>query len=79
MFEEKNEGQERRAKAFQARTRAEETRRAMLGLLRHDPLSGAELRAKLAGDATLSVVNYHLSVLVSDGDVVNEGGVYRLA
>jgi len=79
MFEEKDEGRERRIREARARTRAEETRRAMLELLRDGPLSSAEMRAKLAEDATLSVVNYHLSVLVSGGEVVNEGDLYRLA
>jgi DNA-binding transcriptional ArsR family regulator len=79
MFEEKDEGRKRRIREARARTRAEETRRAMLELLRNGPLGSAEVRAKLTEDATLSVVNYHLSVLVSDGEVVNEGGLYRLA
>jgi len=79
MCEEKGEGRERRLRESQARTRAEETRRAMRELLRDGPLSSAEVRAKLTDDVTLSVVNYHLSVLVSDGEVVNEGDLYRLA
>jgi len=79
MCEEKGEGRERRIRESRARTRAEDTRRAMRELLRHGPLSSAEVRAKLAEDASLSVVNYHLSVLVSDGEVINEGNLYRLA
>lgn len=78
MFEEQGEGPERRDRESRARTKAGETRRAMRELLREGPLSSAEVRAKLGGDASLSVVNYHLSVLVSDGEVVNEGDAYRL-
>lgn len=79
MCEEKGEEPERRIKEARARTRAAHTRRAMLALLRRGPMSGAELRAALPGELSMAVVNYHLSVLAGDGEVVNESGVYRLA
>jgi predicted transcriptional regulator len=81
MFAE--QGDERRARRIreaQARTKAEETRRALLALLREGPLSTAELRAKLGGEVTVSVLNYHLGVLVSGGEIVAEDDdLYRLA
>lgn len=81
MFAE--QGDERRARRIreaQARTRSEETRHAMVALLRGGPLSAAELRAKLAGEVTVSVLNYHLGVLVSAGEIVAAGDdTYRLA
>jgi predicted transcriptional regulator len=79
MCEEKGKGQKRRNREAKARTRAEDTRRAMLAVLRDGPLSSAEVRARLVEEVSLSVVNYHLSVLVSDGEVVNEGDTYRVA
>ena len=78
MFEEDGAGKRRQIKESQARRRAERARRAMLALLRDGPLSSAEMRSRLGGEVSLSVVNYHLSVLVSDGEVLNEGGTYRL-
>lgn len=79
MFEEQGEGRRRRIREAQARSRSAATRRAMLELLREGPLSRAEVRAGLVGNPALSVVNYHLSVLVSEGDVVGERGRFRLA
>lgn len=81
MFAEQgDERRERRIKEVQARTKAEKTRRAMLDLLRQGPLSTAELRAKLPGEVTVSVANYHLGVLVSAGEIVAAGDdLYRLA
>lgn len=80
MFaEEGDERRERRIREAQARTKAVVTRRAMLELLREGPLSTAELRAKLPGEITVSVANYHLGVLVSSGEVVAAGDdLYRL-
>ena len=79
MFEESEAEQSRRITELQARARAEATRRAMLDLLRDGPRSSAGLRAKLGGDASITVVNYHLAVLLNDRAVVREGDLYRLA
>jgi predicted transcriptional regulator len=78
MFE-KSEGQERRIRESQARARAEHTRRTILDLLRGGPMSRTDLQAKLAGNASLAVVNYHLGVLLDAREIVREGGLYRLA
>jgi DNA-binding transcriptional ArsR family regulator len=79
MFEKNEGGRSRRIAETQARARAEGTRRAMLDLLREGPMSGVDLRARLAEDAPISVVNYHLAVLESDREIVSENGIYRLA
>lgn len=79
MFEDQGEGQARRNKESRARAKADATRRALLDLLRSGPMTNADLRGRLASDAPISVVNYHLSVLVQAGEVVNEDGLYRLA
>lgn len=79
MFDESDAEQERRVTEAQARARAEATRSAMLEVLREGPMSRADLRARLGEDAPVSVVNYHLAVLVNDREIVNEEGVYRLA
>lgn len=79
MFEQQGERRERRIRESQARAKAEGTRRALLGLLRDGPMSRSELQARLVGNAPLSVVNYHLTVLLDAGAVVNEDGLYRLA
>jgi predicted transcriptional regulator len=79
MFEESDAGHRRRDREARARAKAEATRRALLDLLREGPMSGRELRTRLAADASVSVVNYHLAVLVSDREVVAEDGLYRLA
>jgi hypothetical protein len=42
-------------------------------------MSRGDLQAKLAGNATLSVVNYHLKVLLEAREIVSENGLYRLA
>jgi len=78
MFEESDAGRQRRIAESRARARAEGTRRALLHLLRGGPLSSVDLRAGLAGDAPISVVNYHLAVLVDGKEIVNENGLYRL-
>lgn len=78
MAGDSDEARSRRITESQARTKAEETRQAMLTLLRQGPLSSAELRAKLPGDTPMSVVNYHLSVLVSAGEVAVADDLYRL-
>jgi predicted transcriptional regulator len=79
IFEQGDDGRQRRIAESRARARADETRRAMLDLLREGPMSSDELRARLASDASISVVNYHLGVLVDDKAIVNEDGLYRLA
>jgi predicted transcriptional regulator len=78
MFEESDEGQQRRTAESEARARAESTRRSMIALLRDGPMNSIDLRAKLATDASISVVNYHLAVLVDGEEIVNEEGLYRL-
>lgn len=79
MFEGKGEERGRRGEAESAaRTRAEQTRQTMLELLREGPLKSVDLRARLDPDTSISVVNYHLSVLVSEGKVVSAGDLYRL-
>jgi len=78
MFEGKGEGQERRIKEAQARARAERTRHALLDLLRDGPMSRVDLQARLAGNAPLSVVSYHLTVLLDAKEIVSEDGLYRL-
>ena len=78
MFEESEE-RERRIKEAQARARAERTRRSLLELLGDGPLSRNDLRARLAEEATLAVVNYHLTVLLDARQIVSEDGLYRLA
>lgn len=79
MFEEGDAVRRRRTEEAEARARAEGTRRAMLDLLRDGPLSRVDLQAKLAENAPLSVVNYHLAVLLDAREIVSEDERYRLA
>lgn len=79
VLRESDDGRERRITESQARARAEETRRAILDLLRDGPMSSMDLRAKLPTDASISLVNYHLTVLVNAREVVSKDGLYRLA
>lgn len=78
MAGDSDEARSRRITESQARIKAEGTRQAIVDLLRQGALSSAELRARLAGGTPMSVVNYHLSVLVNAGEVVGDDGLYRL-
>lgn len=79
MYQEDDDRQERRIAEARVRARAETTRRALLDLLREGPMSSDDLRARLAGDASISVVNYHLGVLLDSKEILSEDGIYRLA
>ncbi len=78
MSGDSDEARSRRITESQARARSADTRQAMLDLLREGPMSSVELRARLADETPMSVVNYHLNVLVNAGEVVDDGDLYRL-
>jgi DNA-binding transcriptional ArsR family regulator len=77
MFEGYGEARERRIRESQARAKAEDTRRTILDLLRDGPMTRAELRAKLGESTSLSLLNYHLTVLLDARQIASEGGLYR--
>lgn len=79
MFEESDEARKRRMREVQARAKSEDTRRLIVGLLSDGPLSGREIKRRLPADIPMSLLNYHLAVLVEAEEIVNEAGTYRLA
>lgn len=61
----------------QEKVREHPARRAILDLLDSEGMSSAELRSRLPGDPSLSVVAYHLAVLTEAELVACVGGLYR--
>lgn len=78
MFEESDKARERRIREVQARAKSENARRTIVGLLGEGPLSSSEIQARLP-DTPMSLLNYHLAVLVDAGEIVNEAEAYRQA
>lgn len=74
MYDEGNEGRERRARSHLVRV-------AILAVLAKDDreLTAAQVRAKLAGNPPLRNVHYHLRILKASRLVIENGDCYKLA
>jgi predicted transcriptional regulator len=79
MFEETDEARERRLREQQARARSENTRRTIVALLGDGPMSSREIKARLPTNVSMSLLSYHLSVLVEGGAIVRDAETYRLS
>jgi hypothetical protein len=74
------QARQRRVEGVQQRVPNSAMRTDLLSALgQGDELSARELRTKLPGNPSLSVVNYHLLVLGEAEIVERVGGLYRLA
>jgi predicted transcriptional regulator len=77
MYED-DEARERRINQRKATARAHEVRQAILDALSDGgDFSASEIRSRFDGAQPLSVIHYHLTVLLEAKEVECVGGLYR--